>query len=265
MVVPYSTGYLVRSLVRVPGSGNDRQADPVMLDLSNVSPLAATVPVSRTVPSALSRTNQVTPPPPSPPSGKLTSNAPLLSEASSAAAAGASPVNASSLKREREEGHQYQSSTPAAKVPRKDSISSGRPEAPSQLGAPVSHPRREVLHPTAQRQEHLPLQVVQVAIALPVVVPQQAQSTAGSNRPQHRVVLACNGVRIVTAEPSSTYQATAPPSPVSDGCSTEVLLEEVNNLKRENEELNERLKKFQNIFRNKDTLRYLANRILQAN
>ena len=60
MVAPHEIGDLVRSLVRVPGSGFDyRTAGSQCLDLARASSLAASVPVPSTLPPAL-----VTPTPP---------------------------------------------------------------------------------------------------------------------------------------------------------------------------------------------------------
>ena len=53
MVVPYDTGDIIRSLVRVPGSGSDRTAGSECLDLARVSSLAASVRVEPTLPAAL--------------------------------------------------------------------------------------------------------------------------------------------------------------------------------------------------------------------
>lgn len=53
MVAPHETGDLVRSLVRVPGSGSDRSAGSECLDLARASTLAASVPVPKTLPAAL--------------------------------------------------------------------------------------------------------------------------------------------------------------------------------------------------------------------
>ncbi|KAK7068133.1 hypothetical protein SK128_024287 [Halocaridina rubra] len=53
MVAPHETGALVRSLVRVPGSGSDRNAGSDCLDLARVSTLAAAIPVPKTLPAAL--------------------------------------------------------------------------------------------------------------------------------------------------------------------------------------------------------------------
>ena len=69
MVAPHDTGDLVRSLVRVPGSGSDRTAGSECLDLARASSLAASVPVPSTLPPTLV-TPKVTPPPP-PPVNKL--------------------------------------------------------------------------------------------------------------------------------------------------------------------------------------------------
>lgn len=55
MVAPHDTGDLVRSLVRVPGSGRDRTLSSVCCDLSKVSPFAATVAVPQALPSAIAR------------------------------------------------------------------------------------------------------------------------------------------------------------------------------------------------------------------
>lgn len=53
MAPPYSSGFLVRSLVRVSGSGRDSTASATQIDLSNVSSLAATVPVTHPLPRQL--------------------------------------------------------------------------------------------------------------------------------------------------------------------------------------------------------------------
>ena len=53
MVAPHNTGDLVRSLVRVPGSGTEKSAGSECLDLSKVSSLAASVRVPQTLPPAL--------------------------------------------------------------------------------------------------------------------------------------------------------------------------------------------------------------------
>lgn len=53
MVGPVDTGELVRSLVRIPGSGYDKSAGSSCLDLARVSTLAASVPVPQTLPPAL--------------------------------------------------------------------------------------------------------------------------------------------------------------------------------------------------------------------
>lgn len=61
MVGPADTGELVRSLVRIPGSGYDKSAGSACLDLARVSTLAASVPVPQTLPPAL--VSQKQPPP----------------------------------------------------------------------------------------------------------------------------------------------------------------------------------------------------------
>ena len=53
MVAQHNPGYLVRSLVRVPGSGYNRMAGSESLDLSRASSLAASVRVPQTLPAAL--------------------------------------------------------------------------------------------------------------------------------------------------------------------------------------------------------------------
>lgn len=61
MTGPVDTGDLVRSLVRIPGSGHVRSAGTICLDLSRVSTLAALVPVPQTLPPALVSYKQPSP------------------------------------------------------------------------------------------------------------------------------------------------------------------------------------------------------------
>ena len=64
MVVPHCTGDLVRSFVRVPSSGIEKSAKPVLCDLARVSTLAAIVSVPQNLPSStnvLIQTPSVTP------------------------------------------------------------------------------------------------------------------------------------------------------------------------------------------------------------
>lgn len=61
MVAPHDTGDLVRSLVRVPGSGSNRSAGSECLDLGRASSLAASVPVPTTLPPALAMPTVVGP------------------------------------------------------------------------------------------------------------------------------------------------------------------------------------------------------------
>ena len=58
MVVPHQVGDIIRSFVRVPGSGSERSANPVLCDLARASTLAATVPQPQNLPPA---TNVLTP------------------------------------------------------------------------------------------------------------------------------------------------------------------------------------------------------------
>ena len=60
MVASYQSGDLVRSFLRIPGSGSDKLAKPNIYDLGSVSPLAATVPIPQNLPPA---TNVLTPSP----------------------------------------------------------------------------------------------------------------------------------------------------------------------------------------------------------
>ncbi|XP_064099909.1 uncharacterized protein LOC135210901 [Macrobrachium nipponense] len=55
MVAPHEVGDLVRSLVRIPGSGHDRTMPSSCLDLAKVSVVAASVPISTTIPPAIAR------------------------------------------------------------------------------------------------------------------------------------------------------------------------------------------------------------------
>nr|BDT63583.1 MAG: hypothetical protein [Pasiphaea japonica whispovirus] len=53
MVAPHENGNLVRSLVRVPGSGSDMTAGSEYLDLARTSSLAASVRIPQSLPAAL--------------------------------------------------------------------------------------------------------------------------------------------------------------------------------------------------------------------
>lgn len=61
MVAPYEIGDPVRSFVRVPGSGTDKNATPLSWDLSRSSTVAAAVPVQQTFPSATPITSPLKP------------------------------------------------------------------------------------------------------------------------------------------------------------------------------------------------------------
>ncbi|CAL4169760.1 unnamed protein product [Meganyctiphanes norvegica] len=52
MVAPHQVGDLVRSFVRVPGSGAEKSAKPAFCDLARASTLAATVSVPQNLPPA---------------------------------------------------------------------------------------------------------------------------------------------------------------------------------------------------------------------
>ena len=52
MVAPHQVGDLVRSFVRVPGSGSEKSAKPAFCDLARASTLAATVAVPKDFPPA---------------------------------------------------------------------------------------------------------------------------------------------------------------------------------------------------------------------
>jgi len=52
MVAPHQVGDLVRSFVRVPGSGSEKSAKPAFCDLARASTLAATVSVPQNLPPA---------------------------------------------------------------------------------------------------------------------------------------------------------------------------------------------------------------------
>ena len=52
MVAPHQVGDLVRSFVRVPGSGSEKSAKPTFCDLGRASTLAATVLIPQNLPHA---------------------------------------------------------------------------------------------------------------------------------------------------------------------------------------------------------------------
>ena len=59
MVAPHQVGNVVRSFVRVPGSGSERFAGPAFCDLAKASTLAATVSVPATISVPLPPTTNV--------------------------------------------------------------------------------------------------------------------------------------------------------------------------------------------------------------
>jgi len=101
MVAPHQVGDLVRSFVRVPGSGSEKSAKPAFCDLARASTLAATVSVPQNLPPA---TNVLTQSPT------------------------ATPIpNNQQRKRPRSEEKEDSSNAPKAKVPHVDASSGAVP------------------------------------------------------------------------------------------------------------------------------------------
>ena len=243
MVVPYTSGELVRSLVRVPGSGTDKNAYPCVLDLSNVSPLAASVPIPRSIPNALIKHyKRETPPAPSDESA----NASYPSDVS----ADRTPTNVNTKKRQREES---ESLTLKAKIMKSD-ISS-LTQTPVQLRS----------LPT-----NIPIQAGKVVILSPVQIkghPATQKVQVVGQTQQDFPMSGIHNIAMKTGESATVHQvkegAFATSELLSSG-STRSLIQELMDLKKENQKLSECRQRYRNIFQDKASLQYVVNRIIEA-
>ncbi|XP_027214724.2 uncharacterized protein [Penaeus vannamei] len=205
MVGPVDTGELVRSLVRIPGSGHDRSAGSTCLDLARVSTLAASVPVPQTLPPALMPHKQ---PPPqyAVDRTKLGSN--------TGAAIGALLPN-----RGRKRSCAEEASTASARSSAASSQSSGQ-------SPPVK--RTRIVYMTAEQLARCP-------------------NVSTINTPSGPIF--CMSLR-------STSSTTPAPAISQDNLSQ--LLNERNNLRQQNVQLQQRLALYLHIFRNRNRLTSVA-------
>lgn len=222
MVVPHSTGQLVRSMVRIPGSGSDRQAHSICLDLSNVSSLAATIPLSRTLPQAFLR-------PQSPPVKSVEMDTKHRSMETSAEAA---PRPVTRRKR----------SLPQKLLEDAKQTGPSAPSAPK-VSRMAPAPAQSLQIQISLTQTSTPNQTLQVFVLPGTVlqtVPVEHQALNGS--------MGFNGDSCSTISATQALQ----------------LHQEVEQLKKQNKALIERVTKFQNIFKDKKCLQHIANRLLAA-
>lgn len=234
MVAPHDTGDLVRSLVRVPGSGYNRTAGSVCFDLGRTSTLAATVPVSPVLPPALTgpRTAQSAGPSISQKhqlnaSSKLGSNIGVNSGILKTGAAIPSSTVATSRKRPCPQEPSVENTSPV----NAESSATGSRQPITMEGLLASKRARIVCLTPQQVAEHS-RNIVQVSTPsgpmLFLPLPQQLLA----NTP-------------VGLTPATIAQ----------------LLQERNNLRQENQVLQQQLSLFQQLFRNKERLTSVVKRL----
>ncbi|XP_063601308.1 uncharacterized protein LOC134785305 isoform X2 [Penaeus indicus] len=209
MVGPVDTGELVRSLVRIPGSGHDKSAGSVCLDLARVSTLAASVPVPQTLPPALLSQKQ----PPPQDQTKLGSK--------TGAAIGALPRTLTLLPNSR--GRKRSCAEEAA-------TSSARSSAASSQSSGQSPPvkRTRIVYMTAEQLARCP-------------------NVSTVNTPSGPIF--CMSLQ-------STSSNSPAPSISQDSLSQ--LLNDRNNLRQQNVQLQQRLALYLHIFRNRNRLTSVA-------
>lgn len=231
--------------MRIPGSGSDKNAYPCVLDLSNVSPLAASVPMPRSIPSALIRHyKRETPPAPS----DKSANASSLSDVSSDRTPTTTNVN--TKKRQREES---ESLTLKSKIMKSD------------ITSPTQTPVQLRSLPT-----NIPIQAGNVVLLSPVLIPGHPATLKGQvvRQAQQDFSMSCiQNIEMKTAELATINRVKEGASAKLEflsSCSTRSLIQELIDLKKENQKLSECQERFQNIFKNKASLQYVVNRIIEA-
>ncbi|KAG7167953.1 putative protein TPRXL isoform X2 [Homarus americanus] len=242
MVAPHDTGDLVRSLVRVPGSGSDRSAGSVCCDLARASTLAASVPVSTTLPPALmgSRTPKTTEPNTqenqTSVKNKLGGSVGVQSgvlksseNVSAATSTAPSQEGAASRKRPRtEEPGNTESSSSTS------SGSSGQVPSRADIEDLLANKRARIICMTPQ----------QVAAHASNIVSIPSTQGAGSMLVLQLSQQSLNTAPLIMA-PTSVAQ----------------LLQERNSLRQENQALQRQLSLFQQLFRNKERLTSVVKRL----
>ena len=219
MVASYDTGDLVRSLVRVPGSGSDRTAGSECLDLARASSLAASVPVPMTLPAALATPKIIRVSPHTSVNEKLESQVGAAVAATATATAAAAGIIAAAAA--------------AAKPDRKRQRPLDSSEAGNSTGesAPVTKRARIVY-----------------------MTPQQVMSQAS------RLVSVSTPVGPVLFLPLQAQTQSSPPLALNEA-SLSQLIQQRNNLRQENQDLQQRLSLFQQLFKDKKRLASVIKRL----
>lgn len=284
MVAPYIIGHAVRSSVRIPGSGCNRQANPVLLDLSNVSPLVAPVPIpQRGTPfrpylaQPIPKANQ--------PYKEKKAGAPCAQKFSGTPTNGVSKevsANAKAesngkCKRQRSEKGDKdfdESSAPLApKRFRQDDSGTVQThvQVQSAMKTDSCHTKQIYLVQSAQVQQELDLQQAQAAtVVVSLIFPQinQVVVNGGSTKLgpiPSRVAWRRLGVGRSSNASAGNLQSNSNEMPPDQRPSSQCsMTQKINQLKKENELLNQRLDKFINIFKSKEKLQYIANFLSQT-
>ncbi|XP_068209794.1 uncharacterized protein [Palaemon carinicauda] len=197
MVAPHDTGDLVRSLVRVPGSGSNRAAGSECLDLGRASSLAASVPVPTALPPALANPKTLK-------QASASVSKKLGSEVG--ATAGILPTR------------------PTVTEDRKRQRSQESPEDNGES----SHSKRPRVYTVSQGSHMVPV-----------------PTTVGS-------------VVVVSVQPQTS---SSPSVNVTEAASLSQLIQERDNLRQENRELQKRLILFQQLFKDKKRLTSVVKRL----
>lgn len=264
MVVPHSTGQLVRSLVRIPGSGANREANPTCLDLSNVSSLAATVPVSRTLPSAL-----LSPQPPPVNPFELGMKPRSMTIPAKTAPRPATGRKRSAPQELLEDSRETALSTsPAPKAPRiatAPAAQSLQIQISLTQGSTPNQAPQVIVLPTLMQPQQLPNLTPTAAVQqyqLPIMGAGIVQMENPQNPTNTRMTGLPEEVPEHGAQNGSTGYNVA--SSTNDVTQVAQLCQEMNQLREQNKALIERVTKFQNLFKDRKCLQLIANRFLGA-
>ncbi|XP_064110994.1 uncharacterized protein LOC135218548 [Macrobrachium nipponense] len=283
MVAPYSIGHAVRSSVRIPGSGCNRQARPVLLDLSYVSPVVAPVSIPQPLRGTPFRSYLAQPvPKANQPSKEKKDGGPCAqkffgtptSRTSKEVVANAEAESNGKCKRKHSENgdKDFDGSSAPLAPKRFRQEDSGTVQTPVQVHSamkPTSCYIKQIyLVQTAQAHQELNLKAAQIAtVAVSLIVPQMNQVVVDGGSTELGSFPSC-GMAKTGTRPSasagnlqSSSTETLPDQPPPSKCS---MTQKIDQLRKENELLNQRLNKFINIFKSKEKLQYLANFLSQT-
>ena len=236
----------VKSMVRIPGSGYDHKADPVLLNLSKVSSLAALIQVPQSLPKPfyrLNSSNQISPNNSSKISpsnlfqqkvnnngvcaGKFMDTSARSLPKTEAIVSIASNKNKRKYPEESKKKDNYSFTFSAVNKIRKNSVITSQTNI--------------------QPQKTITINATQIGSATSSSGSSSQILISSSGTLQFGNLVLTNGIQQSQTIPSLLTK----------------LLKERDQLRNENQELNQRLIKFQSIFRNRDSLKYLISRLSQ--